>query len=51
MDDDGPASVGMKRLLAVLSESNDVLAVIPDSQRSGSGKALSLGHPIRILEA
>lgn len=50
MDDDGPASVGMKRLLSVLSERNDVLAVIPDSQRSGSGKALSLGHPIRILE-
>ncbi|TFG11336.1 5'/3'-nucleotidase SurE [Candidatus Thorarchaeota archaeon] len=49
-NDDGPASVGLKKLAAALGENHDLLVVVPDSQRSGSGKALTLSRPIRILD-
>lgn len=48
-NDDGPNSIGLLRLAETLAQEVEVTVVVPSEQRSGVGKALTLGHPIRIL--
>jgi 5'-nucleotidase len=50
MNDDGLDSVGLRRLADALAERTNLTVVVPDSQRSGSGKALTLNRPIRITD-
>ena len=49
-NDDGPRSEGLLKLAEVLSKDVELFVVVPDSQRSASGKALTLTRPIRITE-
>ncbi len=49
-NDDGPRSEGLLKLAEVLSKEVELFVVVPDSQRSASGKALTLTRPIRITE-
>jgi 5'-nucleotidase len=49
-NDDGPRSEGLLKLAEVLSEEVELFVIVPDSQRSASGKALTLTRPIRITE-
>jgi 5'-nucleotidase len=50
VNDDGPESRGLLRLAEALSKSMNVVVIVPNSQRSGTGKALTLDRPIRITE-
>ena len=50
VNDDGPESMGLLRLAEALSSSMNVVVIVPNSQRSGTGKALTLDRPIRITE-
>lgn len=49
-NDDGPRSEGLLKLAEVLSADVELFVIVPDSQRSASGKALTLTRPIRITE-
>jgi 5'-nucleotidase len=49
-NDDGPRSEGLLKLAEVLSKEVELFVIVPDSQRSASGKALTLTRPIRITE-
>ncbi|MHA2223475.1 MAG: 5'/3'-nucleotidase SurE [Candidatus Thorarchaeota archaeon] len=49
-NDDGPRSEGMLQLAKVLSETMELIVVVPDGQRSATGKTLTLKRPIRITE-
>ncbi|MBN2228873.1 MAG: 5'/3'-nucleotidase SurE [Candidatus Thorarchaeota archaeon] len=49
-NDDGPRSDGLLKLAEVLSKDVELFVVVPDGQRSASGKALTLKSPIRITE-
>jgi len=49
-NDDGPESSGFIELYSVLRRRHKVLAVVPESQRSGDGKALTFHKPLRIRE-
>ena len=49
-NDDGPRSDGLLRLADKLSKDVELFVVVPDGQRSASGKALTLKSPIRITE-
>ncbi len=49
-NDDGPRSEGMLKLAEVLSETTELIVVVPDGQRSATGKSLTLKRPIRITE-
>ena len=49
-NDDGPRSEGMLKLAEVLSKVVELIVVVPDGQRSASGKSLTLKRPIRITE-
>jgi len=49
-NDDGPRSEGMLKLADVLSEVVELIVVVPDGQRSATGKTLTLKRPIRITE-
>ena len=49
-NDDGPRSEGMLKLAEVLSEVVELIVVVPDGQRSATGKTLTLKRPIRITE-
>ena len=48
-NDDGPNSIGLLRLAETIAQNAQVVVVVPNEQRSGVGKALTLGRPIRIL--
>ena len=50
MNDDGPQSVGMLKLADALADLANLIVIVPDGQRSGTGKALTLDRPIRIIE-
>ncbi|TFH01015.1 MAG: 5'/3'-nucleotidase SurE, partial [Candidatus Thorarchaeota archaeon] len=50
VNDDGPESKGLLRLSEALAASMNVVVVVPNGQRSGTGKALTLDRPIRITE-
>ena len=49
-NDDGPRSDGLLRLAEMLSKDVELFVIVPDGQRSASGKALTLKRPIRITE-
>jgi len=49
-NDDGPESSGLIEMYNVLRKSHKVLVVVPESQRSGDGKALTFHKPLRIRE-
>jgi 5'-nucleotidase len=49
-NDDGPRSDGLLKLADVLSKDVELYVVVPDAQRSASGKALTLTRPIRLTE-
>ena len=50
VNDDGPESMGLLRLAEALSSSMNVIVIVPNGQRSGTSKALTLDRPIRINE-
>ena len=50
-NDDGPQSAGLQKLVDTLKQSMDLAVIIPDGQRSGTGKALTFNRPLRITEA
>jgi len=47
-NDDGPSSIGLLRLAEALTPRVDLTVVVPNQQRSGASKALTLGRPLRI---
>ncbi|MHA2379709.1 MAG: 5'/3'-nucleotidase SurE [Candidatus Thorarchaeota archaeon] len=47
-NDDGPESTGLLTLAEILSPHVEVAIVVPDGERSASGKALTLNRPLRI---
>ena len=49
-NDDGPRSEGMLKLAEELSKEVELIVVVPDGQRSATGKSLTLKRPIRITE-
>ncbi|MGQ4911160.1 MAG: 5'/3'-nucleotidase SurE [Candidatus Thorarchaeota archaeon] len=49
-NDDGPLSDAMLNLADALKEEVELFVVVPDGQRSATGKALTLKRPIRITE-
>lgn len=49
-NDDGPRSEGLVRLADHLSRSYDLTVVVPDGQRSATGKALTLNRPLRVRD-
>lgn len=49
-NDDGPRSEGLLKLAEVLSRDLELFVIVPDAQKSASGKALTLTRPIRITE-
>ena len=49
-NDDGPLSESMLRLADALKDHVELFVVVPDGQRSASGKALTLKRPIRVTE-
>ena len=50
MNDDGPQSMGLLKLADALADLANLIVIVPDGQRSGTGKALTLDRPIRIIE-
>jgi len=49
-NDDGPRSDGLLKLAEKLKEVVELFVVVPDGQRSATGKALTLKRPIRVTE-
>ncbi|MFW9802117.1 MAG: 5'/3'-nucleotidase SurE [Candidatus Thorarchaeota archaeon] len=47
-NDDGPFSSGLLKLAETLSPHVDISIVVPDGERSASGKTLTLNRPLRI---
>lgn len=47
-NDDGPYSSGLLMLAETLASHVDVVIVVPDGERSASGKALTLNRPLRV---
>ncbi len=50
VNDDGPQSEGLLSLADTLSEVVDLTVIVPDGQRSATGKALTLNRPLRATE-
>jgi 5'-nucleotidase len=49
-NDDGPQSTGLQKLANALKQSMDLAVIVPDGQRSATGKALTFNRPLRITE-
>ena len=49
-NDDGPLSLGLRRLADALAEICKLTVIVPDGQRSATGKALTFNRPLRINE-
>ena len=49
-NDDGPRSEGLLNLADAFSKTVELIVVVPDAQRSATGKSLTLKRPIRITE-
>lgn len=49
-NDDGPLSRGLVALANRLSETVDLTLIVPDGQRSATGKGLTLNRPLRVNE-
>ncbi|MFX0107220.1 MAG: 5'/3'-nucleotidase SurE [Candidatus Hodarchaeota archaeon] len=50
LNDDGPQSSALLELADCLSSNVEVVIVVPDGERSASGKALTLNRPLRVKE-
>ena len=49
-NDDGPHSEGLLELARRLDELYDLTVVVPDAQRSATGKALTFNRPLRVTQ-
>ena len=49
-NDDGPRSESLLKLAEAFSKTVELIVVVPDAQRSATGKSLTLKRPIRITE-
>jgi len=49
-NDDGPYGSGLLKLADTLAKDMELIVVVPDSQRSATGKALTFNKPIRVYE-
>ncbi|MBD3406439.1 MAG: 5'/3'-nucleotidase SurE [Candidatus Lokiarchaeota archaeon] len=49
-NDDGPDGRSLRVFAKNLSDLGEVIVIVPDQQRSGSGKSMTLNHPLRIIE-
>ncbi len=49
-NDDGPHSQGMLELAKSLAEFTDLSVVVPEGQRSATGKSLTLNRPLRVTD-
>ncbi len=49
-NDDGIYSEGLKKLAAALREVGEVIVVAPDREQSAASHALTLNHPLRLLQ-
>jgi 5'-nucleotidase len=47
-NDDGPHSEGLLELARKLDKKYDLTVVVPDAQRSATGKALTISRPLRV---
>ena len=47
-NDDGPNSSGLLKLAETLASHVEIVIVVPDGERSASGKALTLNRPLRV---
>ncbi|NHJ13306.1 MAG: 5'/3'-nucleotidase SurE [Candidatus Thorarchaeota archaeon] len=47
-NDDGPQSMGLLKLAEALASEMEVVIVVPDGERSASGKALTFNRPLRV---
>lgn len=49
-NDDGITSLGINKLVELMSNLGEVVVVAPDSPQSGMGHAITVGDPLRITE-
>lgn len=49
-NDDGVQAPGLQALAQALQPCGDVLVIAPDRERSGSGHAITLAEPLRVVE-
>lgn len=49
-NDDGPYSQGLLKLAEKLAEFSDLTVVVPEGQRSATGKSLTLNRPLRVAD-
>jgi 5'-nucleotidase len=49
-NDDGPYSLGMIKLAQQLRKISDLVVIVPEGQRSATGKSLTLNRPLRVNE-
>ncbi|MFW9908304.1 MAG: 5'/3'-nucleotidase SurE [Candidatus Thorarchaeota archaeon] len=49
-NDDGPYSQGMLKLADKIAEFAELTVVVPEGQRSATGKSLTLNRPLRVTE-
>ncbi len=49
-NDDGPNSMGMQNLASSIAKEFELVVVVPDSQRSATGKSLTLNTPLRVVK-
>ena len=50
-NDDGIAAPGIRNLVESVKELGQVIVVAPDSPQSGTGHAITIGHPLRLYKA
>ncbi|MFW9849381.1 MAG: 5'/3'-nucleotidase SurE [Candidatus Thorarchaeota archaeon] len=49
-NDDGPYSQGMIKLAEKIAEFAELSVVVPEGQRSATGKSLTLNRPLRVMD-
>ncbi|MGY5876670.1 MAG: 5'/3'-nucleotidase SurE [Candidatus Thorarchaeota archaeon] len=49
-NDDGPNSTGLQRLASIIAKEFDLVVVVPEGQRSATGKSLTLNTPLRVVK-
>jgi 5'-nucleotidase len=50
INDDGPDSKGLVELAKQLAPISDLTVIVPEGQRSATGKSITIGKPLRIHE-
>ncbi len=48
-NDDGPNSTGLQNLAIAIAKEFKLVVVVPDGQRSATGKSLTLNTPLRVV--